>query len=585
VKRVLAAVAVVAAALPVPAVSAHAPRDVRAARAAWLARYHSLGHHLADGPVAEAVAAQKAEEVSTYAFLTKAGDLDGDGHGDVADLRVKEVFDDTTGAFSVTVRVEVHAGRDGRLLWSKPIDGDFPFILFEKVGAQARPGMIVASFTEAGQDALVAGGDAYTAALTAYDGAGKSVWTASSQGAGAGSVIGGAGYGFEIEDVGDLMPGGAADLLFVTWQYADAYDPIVGLGGGALRLQLGVLNGATGATSNLGNPFVTTSDAAYPSVVGDVTGDKRDDVVFVVGDEAGTAMKMHVVSSSDGTEPYAALGLATDYYTARRLTDVTGDGRADLALFDESGNVRLIDGAKGRVAWTRRGDNLSAIGNADRKRGDEVVITTSTWKSDTVGFTVTVINGSGKTVWSKTRMISTGGGGDDARTSVSVGDIGDVQTDGIHDIGYSIVVQPFGRATRREDATLDGRNGRMFRDAVVDMRAAGTAFDGRGVDAYTRTIANGVLSVGGWRGDKPGKLWAVSVGVGGASHVSASIGTDLDRDRCGDLVLSLDGATQVAVALSGATGKPLWVLTRTDDAPGVVTHPSPRTYKRYAKTC
>jgi hypothetical protein len=585
--------ALVAAALPIPA-GASAPRHVtpamRFARQQWAARYRELARNLPVTPLLDAVDAAMASETYDFAEAIPAGDLDGDGTSEIADFRGRETFDDTTGEYSVSARVEMRRGRDGKLLWSKPLTGDYPLVLFTGVGKTGKPGMITVAFQGDEPDAVVAGAGAGVTAITAYEGNGNVAWTYSTQLAYAASIVHGAGTQTYVDDLGDLVPGGGTDMLLDTLVGAGAGDPVGLTSAFRGTVQLRVLDGATGTVRDVGTAYDVESGYVYPSVVADVTGDKRDDIGVVV-ESLGTP-ELHLLSSADGKERSSAVAIADgDQYFVRRLTDVTGDGRSDLATLamsfeDDSYKVTLVDGAKGTAVWTRDGWGSVAVGNVDGRRGDEIVLTTQVMTDDKVGFTAVAYNASGRAVWSVARSLPTPDAEEGYMSRTSLGFVGDVHGDGVLDIGYAIVVTPFGGNARRDEGLVNGRTGRVARDPAPDMVMAGVVFDGRGNDAYTRTFTNGVLDVTAWRGDAPARLWQSSVAVGSkGDRLQGTYGAYLDRDRCGDLLVTVAGARTTTIMLSGATGAPAWALTRSGDGAGVVTHPKARSVRTFARTC
>lgn len=592
-KRYLLSAALVAAALPVPAMG-DAPREaapgLRAARQEWARQYRELARNMPVERLLDAADAAAATETFDYAELLPAGDLDGDGSGDVADFRAHETYDDATGAYSVTARVEARRGRDGRLLWSRVLPGEYPYAVFTAVGAKGRPGMIAFGFEGVQQDAMVAGTAVGATTATAYDGAGSTVWTFSSETVSAASAVHGSGVGTYVDDMGDLVPGGGTDLLLDTQAGAAVTDPAGLADEFHGTLQVRVLDGATGVVRDLGMPYETDESLTWPGVIPDVTGDRRADVGVVV-EQVGQAT-LHVLASSDGSSQYSMGAIQPgDRYRVYGLGDVNGDGVGDhvassLSYLDEASEITVVDGKGGTALWSKEGWGAASLGNIDRRRGDEVVVTTMLDGDAGVGFSAAAYDASGRTVWSVKRVAVTSDIENGYMTRVSTSDVGDVHGDGVLDLGYTVVVTPFGAAPRRDEGIVNGRTGRVMRDPVADMYNDSIAFDGRGTDSYTRVLANGVLTVTAWRGDAPKRLWQVAVPAGAkGDRVQDSFGAHLDRDRCGELLVTVAGARTTTVVLSGATGAPMWALTRTGDAAGVVSRPSARSRKTFARTC
>jgi len=472
VKRVVAAAAVVAAVLPVAAYGSGAARpsarDTRsaAARAAtWAERYRAVAEHVpalrpfADG--AEAAASTvRATDTFDFAFPLAMGDFDGDGGGDIADMRVHEEFDDTTGDYSVTVRVEAHRGRDGWSLWTVALPGVFP-VMFPARLANGRAGMVVFSDDSVGTDALVAAGGVGDALVSAYDGAGKQMWSHTVPLAGVYTLTGGSGTGMYLGDVGDLNPGGGDDTLVEEFAGAGAGDPVTGEAGvSAGRVQVRVLDGATGTARDLGAPFVS-DDILFPTIVGDVSGDRRPDVAVVVGTPDGRTLR--TIRSSDGAEVWAsAIGSGEPYVL--RLPDMSGDDRAEVGLYqwsdaDGTETFAVFDGASGKLLWRQESGDVVPLGDIDGRRGTEIaILRRAPGSGSSVGVRATAVTASGKTVWSTTRTVSTSGL-TEPRVSHSLGDVGDVQPDGVRDLGYLVTALPLGAAGRRDEGTIDGRTG------------------------------------------------------------------------------------------------------------------------------
>ncbi|HEV2891589.1 MAG TPA: hypothetical protein VGX28_14545 [Frankiaceae bacterium] len=603
-RRTLLAAALLAATLPATALgsapvaapaAARAPRgDARTALAAYAAGYDALAKRMpaarpAADAVAQAAAAAPAAETYDVAVPVEAGDLDGDGGNDVADLRLHETFDGATGAFTFAIRVEAHRGRDGRLLWSKVLPGDFPYPLFTKVGAAGKGGMVVVTEEMDGVDQGFAAVTAGESGVYAYDGAGTLLWEHTAPVVDAEAVVGGMGAGLYVDDLGDLVPGGGEDVLIETYVGTGASEPVNGeLVVSRGYVQLSVVDGATGTAHDLGAPFLT-EDFVFGTVVGDVSGDRVADVVAVAGGPGERALRAR--RSTDGAELWASPMPANTEPYIQSVPDMTGDGRVEIVLFQgewESGTetFSLIDGATGHVLWKPQGTaTVVPLGDVDGRRGAEVAVVKDVSDRANVGISVTALTASGRRVWSVTRRVSVSGM-QGARPSAGGGSVGDVDADGITDIGYAVTALPPGSVGRRDEGTVDGRTGRVRRDPVADMRGTKASIDGRGSDSYTRTAARGILTVAAWRGDRPARLWetAVVAGVDG-DIVQGSFASLVDRDRCADLVVTVEGAGQTTVVLSGATGAPSWALSRKGDAPGVVSRPKVRSTKRYARTC
>ncbi|MDQ1711366.1 MAG: hypothetical protein QOE45_816 [Frankiaceae bacterium] len=596
--RIVVAAALLVAGAPVLAHGAPRPATSKAeARAAWVAARARAAHRLPVDPAL--LDAPVPVDSFDSAYLLRAGDLDGDHVMDLVDVRDHVVFDDVTGP-AETLRLEAHRGRDGKALWSLTLPtAYFVFPVFTTVGAKGANGFLALSFSAPGGDTDVAGGAALVSDVTSYDAAGKSLWTSKSPGLAVGTLVSYQDVGYPaVGGIGNLVAGGGADLLMLSYVTAAASDPAGTTEQTRMRMQLGVLDGATGVTSPLGQGFTSDSGFAYATTVGDLNNDKRDDVAAVV--TASGAYAVSLVNTADGAVLGTPTGLPKgDILDVYEVDDVTGDGIADVVaaaqsfgfVFASSGEapspaqppatVALIDGAKRKVAWSRPAGRVFEVGDVDRKRGGELVLGSDT--SDGAGFTVAAYNGAGKALWTATRRVKTA---DLNRYDISSswGSIGDAQGDGVADIGYGIVVAPYGAKIRRDEGTLDGRTGRMWRDPAPDLAASRIALDGRGIDAIGKTYAKGVLTLTAWRGNAPQRLWRTALAATGMGYLS--VGALLDGDKCGDIVVNTATETsETSYVLSGSTGLPMWGLTRNGNAAGAVTHPTARSHARYIHTC
>jgi hypothetical protein len=580
-----------------PAVATAAPHHAHpsssakfaAARSAWLAERARLGAHLPlagryGADVAGGSGAAFDKYVDDSAYLEPAGDLDRDGGQDFVDIRDHNEFDDTVGTFTESVRLEAHRGRDGAKLWSVSIpSATWIYVTFAKTGAKGLPGVLVTAYGGAGADAIVAGGGQDEALLYSYDNTGTLVFTKRLEGGEAGAP-GGYGYTFdEIDGLLDANAGGGTDIVLSSIAGGGAYDPTDTADVSRERIQTSIVDGATGTERMLGDAIVTDGSLTYGVGLGDLDHDKLDDV----GRISGVAGKpsLTALSSATGKALWSYAAKSPAYWGVDMLSDVTGDGVRDVSVlsFSESGaeTVTLLDGKTGKARWTKAGSRLFVIGNADRKRGDEVVVGSNVGSSasgGSIGFTTAAYTAAGKRLWSVTRKVAKPSSSDKSYTR-SYGPIGDANLDGVAEIGYGLSTGQ-GSKEHRDYGAIDGRTGRVSRDPVKDMWGTSVAIDGRGSDAYTRTLKGGLLTVTAWRGDRPSPLWTMSVKASG--DVYSSYGTYADKDRCGDLLVSYGGDSgKTTLLISGATAKPVWAITRRGDAAATVSHPAAKKVRRF----
>jgi hypothetical protein len=456
---------------------------------------------------------------------------------------------------------------------------------------------VVVQYFEPYVDAFLALASRSSATVTALDGAGKVVWTH--------TLEGGFGYGpgtgaveeTYVTGLFDVVAGGGTEVLVETVGGGAGYDPIGVAGTAATVAQLTVLDGTTGTPTPFGPPIPTTSFDVPVSTTPDLDGDKVPDVAAVAA--SGPTTEVLALSGARGTPVWAAHGLPdSELSYPQPVGDVTGDGVTDLAVahfpFSGSpvlasylgGRVTLVDGKAGTVRWTRPGDLAYGVGNVDRRPGGEVLVAALLEEDAAFGVTAAAYDAAGKAVWSVRRAVSDsvlrdGGGG---MISVGLTSAGDVQDDGAPDIGYGISVTPMKGRGVHDDGTIDGRTGRVLRDPVDNLRVARAALDGHGADSYTRTTSGGLLTVAAYRGDTGGRLWRTALSGGGTPW--STFAARLDRDRCMELVLAMRaGAVTTDYVLSGATGLPLWALSRSGNGAATVVHPHVRRHTRYVRTC
>lgn len=591
--RLLAVALLVAAASPTAYAAPRVTHDRAAARAAWVATYARLARRLPLPPGYVDGIERRATFTDDYALLADAGDLDGDGLHDVVDLRDHVVYDETLGTETDTLRLDARRGRDGALLWSVATpSGGYVFPVLTKVGASGRPGVVAIVYGGTGADALVAGGGETKTTLAAYDHAGATAWTSTFEGAAAYHLAGWQDVYATVDGVLDAVPGGGTDFLVDVVSDASANDPTGTVWEGRAVMQPTIVDGATGTSRSIGNPVVT-SESSFGVPLGDLDHDGKDDIGLL---SWGAFASLAALRSTDGARLWTLTSTSDDMWTDT-LPDVTGDGVPDIAL-EEYGQatptIALVDGVTGKVRWRHAGSWLLPIGNVDGRPGAEVLATAYLSGSAARGVTLTAYTGSGAARWSVTRQVKVSDLRD-YRTSIYT-DAGDTGGDGVTDIGYSIVVTPLGALERRSEGAVNGRTGKVTHAVAKDARGARVAIDGHGTDAYTSTVKNGVLTLTAYRGDRSAKLWTSAFAVGGSSDSESLksldsgsayvFGAYLDKDRCGEVVVATDGEEgQLTLVLSGATGLPLWALSRSGPAAGVVTHPKPRTSHRYAHTC
>ncbi|HWL37093.1 MAG TPA: hypothetical protein VNQ77_12965 [Frankiaceae bacterium] len=554
----------------------------RASRAEWDRQRELIAERLSDART------HAAGAEFDYAYADDAGDLDGDGKRDVVDFRWHVAETDT--GYEETLRIATYRGTDGTALWNVTVPvSSFVFATPAKVGVDGKAGIVVLAFEDTGDSTDVGGAWTYRTTVYSYDGAGRPLYVTPLGGSDGYTPSGyGAGYA-DVDELLDAVPGGATDLLVHTEVFAGAGDPAGVVDEGRSAAQFGLLDGATGTVRPFGTPIVAEWGSGWGWTVGDLDKDGLDDVVLEAETDTGTTLTAY--AAKDAAKLWTLTRRVDDGWE-RYLTldDATGDGRADFGIVTQTfggivispgkpitssparSTVSLVNGATGKVLWTKEGSRLYVLGNADRKAGAEIAVGQSL---DDGGFTVAAYTGSGRRVWSVTRRVKGG-------MYTSLLTVGDATGDGITDIGYG--VRSGYDKGRREEGTIDGRTGRIRRDPRPELFATLSALDGRGTDLLETSSRGGYLSLTAWNGAGSGKLWTVAVKAAGS--FAATLPISLDGDKCGDVVAALYGGNAFTdVVISGATGKPLWVLSRSGEDAPKVTKPSFKAHKVYRRSC
>ncbi len=614
--RGVAAAAVLAAALPVP--STAAPGQDRAARLReWAARRQRTVEHLARRlPVDPAlVAAAKTEPSGLpyhYGTLIPAGDLDRAGGTDFVDVRVRVTADPVTGEPRETVRADARRGRDGKLLWSAPVTGT---AVATTVGAAGGPGLLTVAVTDSDGplDPYLRPPQPATTTFAEYDARGRRLWETTVPGGPSDHPGRGAVPPYHTRvftdavGLGDVIPGGGLDIVVVTVTQTvlRAPEPLDRVESEA---RLGVIDAATGTYAALGEPVPGETANVWAAVVGDLDGVRGADVTVATTVEG--RRRLTAVGGRSGKTLWAARSIPhTHEWHTTPLPDVTGDGRADVAVAatfvggsiefngesaDPSGEpgdpawakVALLDGKDGRVVWTRPGQHVVAVGDLDRRRGAEVV-TAYDFYSDRLR--AAAYNAAGRALWS----VSLPNRLPDAEEDDSAAFwhvVGDTDGDGRRDLSWAVRdtgTDPWRKAT----GVVNTRTGRNRPDPVADTRHLSLAIDGRGADGVHVKTHEGrgdafyATTVTAWRGDRAARLWRLRFDARDLAPSLLGL-VPADRDRCADLLVG-DAFNGQLVLFSGATGRPLWGMLRGADGSTRITAKLPRGLRvtTYARSC
>ena len=579
----------VAVARPAPAPARPDPVAVRAeAHERLLRRIPQLAPREArtGGPSAQAT-------VYSVAELWRAGDIDGDRSEEVVDVRL-HMEEKPGGELVESVLVNVHRGRDGKLLWGRTLTGvSFAFPIPTKVGPTGAPGLVIAGYQVNYTDAALVYGAVLRTSVAAYDAKGGAVWDASFDGGFAGGPVSAISATF-VDGVLDANPGGGMEVL-VTQATGMIADAGPGYASGSTGTPV-ILDGVTGDPRPL-TPVPSTSPDPMSAAVGDLDGDRRADVV--VTGNAGPTNTLTALRSSDGRVLWTCTELPpamVGYPSA--VPDATGDGVGDVLVSTGffaappswdviDPHVSLVDGKSGALRWSEEGIAGYSLGrDVDRAAGAEVVVGDFVTRSTEFGVRFTAFNAAGKAVWSARRTVAVDPRGD-GELSASLGLAGDTDGDGVLDPVYRVRLRSF--VNQENSGTLDGRTGRPRRDPVPDMVALALPVDGRGSDAVVVARTKPGLAVSAWRGDTGKRLWQATIPLPASAGrpFPSGLAFYADRDRCADVVVGglASGHSTTDYVLSGATGKALWALTRSGLGAPRVTRPVLPGQRRFVRTC
>jgi hypothetical protein len=509
-----------------------------------IARLHVRGASLAstiDGMISDSFALLGGVSTTGSAppasaeirYMLPAGDLDGDGAGDIIGISGESSPTGTTWT------LHARRGSNGAPLWSLDVHAPGFDLVPARVGPGAAPGLLLFSY---GCPAVC--GSVRQLEIRAMAGTGQTIWSSVFTGAVVGEVLEFAAYEFPVP-VGTFHAEGGALTDVLLERVTSAF------GTNFVRIEADVVSGTTGATlSSQEFTTVRREPVAIPTL--DLSGDGRDDYVVRVGasDPPGTLSARRGDTGAVIWEQDAADVDQNSFVVDAR--DATGDGRNDVVLWKMPRsrypvNLALLDGTSGAVRFARTGFFPHPLGNVSGTGASAV----GSQLTDKMGNTVTVRydawDGMGASLYSHSYSLTVPSGF--FVTSATSGDseIGDVQPDGIPDASHDIEfteIFPLPPHTTREGGVVNGKTGLKLwsGDPGFALRAS---IDGHGDDLirfpFTGNATARAVAVDGLTGTV---LWSsVQPTTGESVSFIDATGADFTNDGRAEVLLAVDSLT------------------------------------------
>lgn len=590
-----------------------ASQVVPSALAAPPAKVPHSGHHLAlmsalerlkalgvPSPLLQRIeGATEGETITgTLTFSEVAGDLDRVGNADALITTVDyeiTISWDTTDPFptieeKARSRVTAVSGSSGAVLWRKRWN-DFVVPVPARTGADGRPGAIAFS----GLMSLIGPFEDRRLIIDGIDGkSGKRVWRSSHQSVTASEYPVWAGHDVPVSvGIFNGVKGPSADVLLGVAEIASAGVAFTS------ATQAIVIDGRNGKERRHPSIDPGVNWTAEPWPVSDLDRDGLDDYVVAVDDspDLGEGQDppnldgaLHARRSTDGgdiwTETAFDLNLLAWTFA---LPDVVGSKTEDLGLAtlkrdDEAvvangvyfGKLQwrtyLVDG-DGIRRWKRWGGWPRSPGDLDGDGRPDVMAMDFVQRFDkaVVGVRTRAYGGDGGPIWRRAIISSynrcpvscSGAMGSSLRF------VGDVDEDGVRDsfARHEIEQDP------GEDPTftdlIDGRSGTRARSGGEELHPAGTSLDLNGADLLEVVVGREVATVTARDGRSFKQLWETQIALNGLRSGRSIVwvsGGQLDRDRCGDVLVSINvDGDAVTAALSGGSGEMRWQHSANSD--------------------
>lgn len=469
-----------------------------------------------------------------------AGDVDGDGHGDLLALWVIQdrSFTRYTPLDESRAIVETLSGADGSVLASHSEPGELWWYVFGPVGT-SEAGVVL--HVERDHGAGYAATSDYR--LVAVTAGGDVAWR--HEISGVEHLV--SGDTISLWEGADIVAGPALDVITFRHQEGLPHSGIGSRGTG-----FDVLDGSTGA---IAASFEGTQATLFPGP--DVTGDGTGELYRVTEDEQARPT-MTALRLPEAETVWSVQGGPFDRYSwPKGVGDLDGDGITELSVSVSAGETLIVDGGSGAKLALVPYREVEPAGDIDGDGAPDLLATAEVGQgSESYFVEYRGLTATGATIYTRTHGLHRDGGswvGLDRRS------MGDADGDGVIDRWQATTLQLPGEV-RNATGVVSGRTGE-FLWSPEGRRAAharpAASFDGHGSDLLELRCDAGSLVVEAFAGDDGATLWATEPGLPcGAQREQV---TDLDDDGIVDVVVSWWSGSQVSVsALSGADGSQLW---------------------------
>lgn len=529
----------------------------------------------------------------TVTFTDVAGDLDRDGRADAFVTTVDYEFTVTWGATDLFPSIESRAdsrvlavsGPTGEILWRKRWK-DFVVPVAARVGKQDRPGALALS----GLTSLAGPFEDRRLLIDALAGAsGKRLWRSTHRSVTVSEYPAWAGHDVPVAvSLFDGVKGRSTDLLLGVGEFASAGIAFTS------ATQAIVIDGRTGREQRHPSVDAGANWIADPMPASDLDRDGLDDYVVAVDDSPhlGGGQDppnidgvVHARRSTDGGTIWTETGFDLNWLAwAFPLADVLGSAKRDIGLAtirpDENAQIiggvyfgdiewvtYLIDG-DGIRRWKRWGSWPASPGDLDGDGRPDVVTMdyVHNFRKGVVGIKTRAYRSDGSTRWRRSITSSYDKGPCPGFCSAGMGSgswaAGDIDGDG--------VLETYARHTVEQDPgedpifadVIDGYSGKRIRAGGEELHAPAVSYGGAGADLLEVTVEGSSATVRGRDGHTFRVLWETEIGLNGLRsgrrYVSVA-GGRLDRDRCGDILVSINvDRDAVTAAISGGSGDLLW---------------------------